>query len=432
MSQMYAINPKLDCPHFTDADILEKSESLTEEKIHAPCTGCFSRQENWMCLECDEVFCSRYVEGHMSDHNEQTRHPVAFSFTDASVWCYECDAYIYSNSIRIFCTKFQNLKFKDTTLSEGEPILDGPPTSFPYSDLIEGMKNKKFHRISVLTGAGISVAAGIPDFRTPEIGLYSRVAKLGLPYPEAVFNISFFQSNPYPFYTVAKEFLNYKAHPVDAHYFIKKLNDENQLLLNYTQNIDGLELDAGLPSEKLIQAHGHMRSAHCLDCKKEYSEISEFFTCLEEDRIWFCSDCNPTGHDAIKGDSSGEIPNVYEDGKIYRGLIKPDVVFFGEALPSSFKQQFPLIQQSDLVIVMGTALKVFPFAFLLEFLNSETPVLLINRENPGVERNNLLFIPGDIQESIRMLATDLNWTLETPVTSEDHTMKEIALENENK
>ena len=56
-----------------------------------------------------------------------------------------------------------------------------------------------------------------------------------------------------------------------AHHFIKELDDRNQLLLNFTQNIDGLELLAGLSEDKLIQAHGHMRTAHCIDCQKECS-----------------------------------------------------------------------------------------------------------------------------------------------------------------
>ena len=69
---------------------------------------------------------------------------------------------------------------------------------------------------------------------------------------------------------LAKEFLSGEYQPTDGHKFIKKLNDEGMLHYNLTQNIDDLEIKAGLPEEKLIQAHGHSRSAHCLQfgCKK--------------------------------------------------------------------------------------------------------------------------------------------------------------------
>lgn len=60
-----------------------------------------------------------------------------------------------------------------------------------------------------------------------------------------------------------------KVNPVISHKFIKKMHDEGILLKAITQNIDGLEISAGLPEDKLIQAHGHMRSISCIDCKKK-------------------------------------------------------------------------------------------------------------------------------------------------------------------
>lgn len=67
---------------------------------------------------------------------------------------------------------------------------------------------------------------------------------------------------------LAKECFIPEFKPAVTHKFIKKINDEGMLLKNVTQNIDGLELTAGLPLDKLIQAHGHSRSARCIDCKK--------------------------------------------------------------------------------------------------------------------------------------------------------------------
>ncbi len=241
-----------------------------------------------------------------------------------------------------------------------------------------------------MTGAGISVAAGIPDFRTPGTGLYSKVAELGLPYPEAIFSLEYLRERPLAFYKVANGFLTHKVKPVKAHYFIKKCADEGILQINYTQNIDGLELDAGLSLDQLVQAHGHMRSARCIDCQVE-RDMAEFYTHVDREQVLYCHECN--------------------------GIVKPDIVFFGEQLPHRFASQFYQIEQSDLVVIMGTSLKVYPFASLLSAMAPNTPVVLLNRENPGLDMDNLLFLPGDIEQSVEALARDVGWELDTPLST---------------
>jgi len=135
--------------------------------------------------------------------------------------------------------------------------------------VITKIKAKDYKRVVVLTGAGLSVAAGIPDFRSPGTGLYSKLQTYNLPYPEAIFEIKYFKNNPKPFLTLCKELFTAEPKPTLGHKFIKKLNDEGLLHMNLTQNIDDLETKAGLPLDKLIQAHGHARSAHCISCGKE-------------------------------------------------------------------------------------------------------------------------------------------------------------------
>ncbi|RYH12889.1 hypothetical protein EON65_36995 [archaeon] len=66
---------------------------------------------------------------------------------------------------------------------------------------------------------------------------------------------------------------------------------------------------------------------------------------------------------------------------------------------------------ADLVIIMGTSLKVYPFAFLLQAIDDSVPVVLVNRENPGISRDKLLFLPGEIEETIDGLVKELGWEL---------------------
>jgi NAD-dependent histone deacetylase SIR2 len=416
----FAVDPKQDCPHLAAISVDELIKNFTKEKFLAPCSDCHTNQENWLCMCCDEVFCSRYVEGHMARHKEETLHNLAFSYSDASVWCYDCDDYVTSYRLRPFFEKFEKIKFPEeagsssaaaTAASTTQPEIMEP--SFTREQLITGLKNKEFRKVCVLTGAGISVAAGIPDFRTPGTGLYAKVAELGLPFPEAIFNLEFLKDNPKPFFAIAKDFLCYKVNPVKAHHFIKKLDDENQLLLNYTQNIDGLELEAGLPQHRIVQAHGHMRTARCLKCKSAH-DIAGFYEAIENDIVWYCPLC--TSGTKQHEELTDTLPGLEEEiVDTTPPIVKPDIVFFGESLPTDFHQKFPMIMGADLIIVMGTSLKVFPFALLLQYVQDGVPVVLVNRENPGIYRPNFLFLPGNIEDTIESLATDLNWTLPTNI-----------------
>jgi NAD-dependent histone deacetylase SIR2 len=409
---MFAVSPKTDCPHLQNVNFSECSELLTRDVLTEPCLHCRDPSENWLCLECQAVFCSRYVNGHMATHCSEEDHATALSFSDGSVWCYKCDSYVISAAVSSLTEKLGNVKFPNEEATEGaNPEAKGPESgehtqtsalpisSFTYEHLVEGLRGetagKTFKKVAFMTGAGISVAAGIPDFRTPGTGLYAKVEELGLPYPEAIFSLDYLRSTPEPFFKIANGFLTYKARPVKAHHFIKKFADEGKLLVAFTQNIDGLELEAGLPEQLLLQAHGHMRTAHCIECRAS-APIADFFEHVAREEVFYCAACADSTPDAR------------------RGIIKPDVVFFGEKLPSSFLMRMRDITCADLVFVMGTSLKVFPFAALLDFVAPGVPIVLVNRENPGAidtSSHPMLFLQGDIEDSVTKLARDLGWEL---------------------
>eukprot|EP00698_Gefionella_okellyi_P011509 TRINITY_DN3039_c0_g1_i2.p1 TRINITY_DN3039_c0_g1~~TRINITY_DN3039_c0_g1_i2.p1 ORF type:complete len:412 (+),score=83.35 TRINITY_DN3039_c0_g1_i2:861-2096(+) len=130
-------------------------------------------------------------------------------------------------------------------------------------DAVQLFQNSK--NIVILTGAGVSVSCGIPDFRSKG-GLYETIAdEFDLPDPQALFDIHYFHDDPKPFFRFAKELMPGNYQPSLCHKFIKHLEDRGQLLRNYTQNIDTLENVAGI--KRIIQCHGSFASATCTECK---------------------------------------------------------------------------------------------------------------------------------------------------------------------
>jgi NAD-dependent histone deacetylase SIR2 len=247
----------------------------------------------------------------------------------------------------------------------------------------EGGRPKK---IVVMTGAGISTSAGIPDFRSPDTGLYANLARLDLPYAEAVFDISYFRQNPDPFYMLAKELYPGKFFPTIAHAFIALLEEKYMLQMLFTQNIDCLERRAGVPAEKIVEAHGSFATQRCIDCKTEYPD------------------------DLMKESVQvGQVPHCLVPQ--CNGLVKPDIVFFGEALPAAFFTNRHVPGTADMIIVMGTSLSVQPFASLPSLAKPGAPRVLFNMERVGDfgSRPDDVVVLGDCDEGVRKLAEALGW-----------------------
>ncbi|CAH1407969.1 unnamed protein product [Nezara viridula] len=221
---------------------------------------------------------------------------------------------------------------------------------------------KQSNKIIVLTGAGVSVSCGIPDFRSKD-GVYARLAVdfPNLPDPQAMFDITFFRQDPRPFFKFAKEIYPGLFQPSPSHRFIKMIERHKKLLRNYTQNIDTLERVAGI--ENLIECHGSFATATCTMCgHKVFSH--EIKDTIFEQNIPYCTKC-PTS----------------ETGENMRGIMKPDIVFFGEGLSDTFHDTMAIDKdQCDLLIVIGSSLKVRPVALIPSSLPSDVPQVLINRE----------------------------------------------------
>ena len=262
--------------------------------------------------------------------------------------------------------------------------------------------------MSEQAGAGISTSAGVPDFRSPNTGLYANLARLDLPFPEAVFDISFFRNNPLPFYTLAHELYPGKYRPTISHSFVRLLSDKGLLLKLFTQNIDCLDREAGLPEDKIVEAHGSFAHNHCIDCKASFPDD------LMRQAVSKC-----------------DVPHCLTPQ--CNGLVKPDIVFFGEQLPKEFHQNRALPSSADLCIVMGTSLTVQPFASLPNFCLEGVPRVLVNLERVGGlgSRPDDVLLLEDCDAGVRKLAAALGWEKdlerlwkdtngEKPRTNEDH------------
>ncbi|CEP17921.1 hypothetical protein [Parasitella parasitica] len=226
--------------------------------------------------------------------------------------------------------------------------------------IAEYIQEKNVKNIIVMSGAGISTAAGIPDFRSKDTGLYHNLQKFDLPYAEAVFDIEYFLEKPEPFYALAKELYPGKFLPTKTHYFIQLLQKKGVLLRNFTQNIDTLERMTGLDQDYIIEAHGSFATASCVECDtKADSEMVRLHTL--DGKVPHCEECNQ--------------------------LIKPDITFFGENLPKRFFENLHDFEAADLLIIIGTSLQVQPFASLIDDVPPHVPRLLINKELAGVHKS---------------------------------------------
>ncbi|XP_058399336.1 NAD-dependent protein deacetylase sirtuin-1 isoform X2 [Diceros bicornis minor] len=241
-------------------------------------------------------------------------------------------------------------------------ILSEPPKRKKRKDIntIEDAVKllQECKKIIVLTGAGVSVSCGIPDFRSRD-GIYARLAVdfPDLPDPQAMFDIEYFRKDPRPFFKFAKEIYPGQFQPSLCHKFIALSDKEGKLLRNYTQNIDTLEQVAGI--QRIIQCHGSFATASCLICKYKV-------------------DC-----EAVRGDIFNQVvprcPRCPADEPL--AIMKPEIVFFGENLPEQFHRAMKYDKDEvDLLIVIGSSLKVRPVALIPSSIPHEVPQILINRE----------------------------------------------------
>ena len=231
--------------------------------------------------------------------------------------------------------------------------------------------------VVALTGAGVSVPSGIPDFRSPGTGLWSKVD------PMAVAHIDVFHRDPqrfWDFYGHRFQTLDSKR-PNRAHEILAELERASLLDAVITQNIDGLHAKAG--SREVVEVHGSIASSSCLICAASYP--------LADVR-----DRQAAAADAVPRCECGN-------------ALKPDVVLFGEMLPMApFARAERLAASADLMLCVGSSLEVYPVAGLPEVTLSAGGKLAIVTQGPTpLDAAAAIRLRGDVVDELEAVAAAL-------------------------
>lgn len=215
---------------------------------------------------------------------------------------------------------------------------------------------KSSKKVFALTGAGISTESGIPDFRSDR-GYYRKFD------PVRALSVDTMLGDPKRFYSegylILKD-LNGKK-PNDGHIALAKLESGGYLAGIVTQNIDNLHFEAG--SKNVYEVHGETRGVHCMKCGSKYN-----FSYLE-DRV-----------------DSGEIPPKCEK---CGGIVRSNVVMFGDMMPDDYLRTVDELQDTDLLIVVGSSLTVSPVNFLPRYVKNL--IIINNTPTPEDRRAKLIF-----------------------------------------
>jgi NAD-dependent deacetylase len=242
------------------------------------------------------------------------------------------------------------------------------------NDLIEQAAAlvKKARYMVALTGAGISTPSGIPDFRSPDSGVWERTD------PLAVASIYAFRQSPQRFYDWIHPLahLLLQAEPNPAHYALAALETEGKLRAIITQNIDDLHGKAG--SQAIHELHGNLKEATCTECFTIKAAGGIFEKFVEDGRV-------PTCHCG--------------------GVLKPNVILFGEQLPiREYLAAEMAIKKADLLLVAGSSLEVSPAADLPGLaLDNGARLIIVNYQPTHLDARADVVIHADVADVLPRL-----------------------------
>jgi len=395
-SQSGYVEPSRDCPH---VDEFLRDPQENNVNTICPCKGCEQTKENWLCLTCYEANCSRFQNGHAAKHFESTKHPLAISFSDLSVWCYACDTYIKNRKLSLVFRLAHNDKFGrnpgealENKGSVGHTNQEAIKEFFDdEKDVIQKVKElanliKSSKHTMIYTGAGVSTSAKIPDYRGP-MGVWTLRDK-GL---NAQFDITLEE-----------------AIPTLSHMSIVKLQEKGYCKLLVSTNVDGLHRRSGITAQGMAELHGNIYRENCGKCKKEF---------LRKFDVTKGRDDHKTGRkcDACSGD------------------LLDSIINFGENLPmSELEKAADNANASDLALVLGTSMLVSPAnQFPLQAVENGGKMVIVNLQKTPYDRKAAILIHERTDKVMELLMKELQ--LEIPqYQSEKDSFKNLDQLNLNK
>ena len=369
IGDMYAITPKDDCPHVILEHINEDFTIFDKITKDSPCADCESTHENWVCLKCGEVKCSRYVNEHMAIHACESSHAICLSFSDLSFWCYTCESYIVDLDLSEIYRIFSEKKFgkpkpnaynstAHVTEEEKKEFFDSEEELDRKINILAQWVRESNYFIS-FTGAGISTSAGIPDYRSgfntvlpTGAGCWERKAAKGIKKEK-------------PKIRVAIE----KALPTYTHMAMFKLQEEGLLKYVLSQNVDGLHRKSGILPELLAELHGNANVEKCRMCRKEY---------LRDYGVRN----NPHVH-------MHETGNLCDDPNC-RGPLSDTIINFGENLDTQVLENcYKASEKADLCLAMGSSLRVNPAAMFPKSVSEHGKLVIVNLQKTPLDKHSL-------------------------------------------
>lgn len=232
-------------------------------------------------------------------------------------------------------------------------------------------------RAVVLTGAGISTPSGIPDFRSEGQGLWAK------DQPLEVASQHTFRTNPQAFFNWFRPLAGsiFDAQPNPAHIALSQLEQSGVIHAILTQNVDILHQKAG--SRRVIELHGTLGSLSCTQCYRQ-----------QDSRAFLSAFLN-----------SGALPHCPACG----GLLKPDVILFGEQLPyRPWQEAQAEVRSCDLMLVAGSSLEVLPAAALpMQALDRGAHLVIINNQPTYISVRADLNIYADVAQALPLLAVEI-------------------------
>ena len=250
-------------------------------------------------------------------------------------------------------------------------------------------------RFAVLTGAGISTDSGIPDYRGK-----------GAPKRTPMTIQQFLSGESFQQRYWAGSYLGWArftgAQPNDGHVALAELERAGRLLGVVTQNVDGLHGRAG--SRHVVEVHGSVDRVVCLTCGQLFARAS-IADRIEAANPWIVG----TASDAINPDGDAEVGDasafVVPDCTVCGGVLKPEVVFFGEFVPRErFVEAAAIVKRADALLVVGSSLAVNSGIRLIEQARRrKVPIVVVNRGQTKADRVATLKIDGGTTEFLTAL-----------------------------